>query len=164
MKKIQSLGLLSAKIDPDDPLVPYREGVINYIMEESGKTSLPDLVLYMYVMYHPNWIPTKRRGAKTKWSEFLNCAVAAEVNALKDRKKNRKTVIDEMTVDPRWKKLIKESSKHPSENISCAEKDGKKLALYPLMVNARKFAVENDDLVRYYKHIDLEIRKAIKKD
>jgi hypothetical protein len=164
MKKTTSLSLLSAKTESNDPLVSYREGVINYIMEESGKTSLSDLVLYMYVMYHPNCIPTKKRGAKTKWNEFLNCAVAAEVNALKSRKKNRKTVIDEMTLDPRWKKLIKESSKDPSGNLSSAEKDGKKLALYPLMVNARKFAVENDDLVRYYKHIDLEIRKATKKN
>lgn len=164
MKKIQALGLLSTKTDSNDPLVSYREGVINYIMEESGKTSLSDLVLYMYVMYHPNCIPTKKRGAKAKWSEFLNCAVAAEVNILKNRKMNRKTVIDEMTLDPRWKKLIKKDSKDPFGNISSAEVDGKKLALYQYMVDARKFAVENDELDRYYKYVDLAIKKATQKN
>jgi hypothetical protein len=164
MKKIELRSLLDIGSESLNSLLIYKKGVVDLIRQESGMTNLSDLVLYMYMVYHPNWRPTKKRGAKIKWSEFLNCAIAAEVNGLKNRNRTRNSVIHEMSGDSRWSKLIKKDSKDPIGNISAAEKDGKKLALYPIMVKARKFAIDNDDLNRYYSHIDLAIKKAIKKN
>lgn len=164
MKKVEISGLLNAPTESTDPLLDYREGVIDLIRQESGLTDLSDLILYMYLVYHPNWTPQKRRGAKIKWSDFLNSAVAAEVHALKSKHKSRHSVIEDMACDPRWAKMIKKDSKSPFDNISGAEKDGKKLDLYKPMVSARKFAVDNNDLNRYYKYIDLAIQKALKKN
>ena len=166
MKPPKELGLLATQEELSGVIeewAKYKTFVTDAIKKESGLTRDIDLLLFVVHKYHPELRIKKKIGAKTKWSELLNCMVAVEIDSLKRLKVNRKTAIETLLEKPMWNKLVK-NSRDPYGLFHNADKAGRKSKLYPVAGKARKYSEVANALIEYQKDIEDLITEALKKN
>jgi hypothetical protein len=169
MKKPASLGLLASKQEINDSSKEYeryKKFIIEYVQQESGLSDPSELVVYLAETYHadPKIRLKRKTGAKIKWSDYLNCAIAVEVDNLKIKNKTRSKALEILTTKSVWHKLIPKNSKDPFGLFDKADKAARNSKLYPQMVKARLFSESTNDLDSYYKSIESAIREVAKKN
>jgi hypothetical protein len=162
-------GLLASDQEIDQYLTEYakyKKYIIQHIQSESGLSDLSDLIVYLSETYHtdPKIRLKQKIGAKTKWSDWLNCSIAVEINHLRKQNITRIKALKALTNDPLWNKLIPKNSKDPQGLFDKADKAGKKLKLYPVMIKARLYSQEKNELDEYYESIESAIEEAVKKN
>lgn len=166
MKRPMKPGLLALKKEVrqyQKNLGIYKNHLIAHMQEESGLIAPQDLVMYLAEKYHPKYSVKQKVGAKTKWSDLLNCIVAVEIEALRDEFGTRKAAIDYLAVTAPWNKLTKDSN-DPSGLINKAVVVGKNSRFFSIVKKARLYAVHTGSLSSYQKdNVDL-IREALKKN
>jgi len=166
MKPPKKLGLLAMHGDLSEASkehARYETFVTDLIKKESGLTRDIDLLLFVAEKYHPKLRIKKKIGAKTKWSELLNCMVAVEIDSLKRLKMNRKTAIETLLEKPMWNRLVKKS-RDPYGLFDKADKAGRKSKLYLVAGNARKYSEVTNGLTEYQKDIEDLITDVLKKN
>jgi len=166
MKPPKKLGLLATQGDfsnASEEYARYETFVTDLIKKESGLTRDIDLLLFVAGKYHPKLRIKKKVGAKTKWSELLNCMVAVEIDSLKRLKMNRMTAIETLLEKPMWNKLVK-NSRDPYGLFNNADKAGRKSKLYPVAGKARNYFEVTNALTEYQKDIENLITEALKKN
>ena len=169
MKKPIPLGLLAGKQEIknyNEEYANYKKFMIEYIQQESGLADLSDLVVYLAETYHtdPKIRLKKKTGAKTKWSDYLNCVIAVEVDNLKIKNRTRLKSLEILTTKSPWNKLIPKNSKDPLGIFDKADKAARDSKLYPLTIKARLFSESTNDLDGYYKCIESAIKEVAKKN
>jgi hypothetical protein len=144
----------------------YKKYIIKHIQSESALSDLSDLIVYLSETYHtdPKIRLKKKTGAKTKWSDYLNCAVAVEVDNLKIKNRTRSKALEILITKSAWNKLIPKNSKDPFGLFNKADKAARNSKLYPQMVKARLFSESTNDLDGYYKCIESAIQEVAKKN
>ena len=166
MKPPKELGLLATQEELSGVIeewAKYKTFVTDAIKKESGLTRDIDLLLFVVHKYHPKLRIKQKIGAKTKWSELLNCVVAVEIDSLKHLKMNRKTAIETLLEKPMWDRLVK-NSRDPYGLFDKADKVGRKSKLYPAARGARKYSEVTNTLIEYQKDIEELIADALKKN
>ena len=88
MKKPDNLSLIdllrySAEdhLKYDISVAKYKEYILKSLVKEVGSSALFDIIFYLAEKYHPTLKVKHKRGAKTKWSEYLNAMIAVEVQS-----------------------------------------------------------------------------------
>jgi hypothetical protein len=166
MKKPIKPGLLATKKDVGQyqkDLNIYKSYLATLIHEESGLSSPQDLVMYLVEKYHPKYSIKQKVGAKTKWSDLLNCVIAVEIAALRAEFDTRQSTIDYIAATLPWKRLTKDS-RDPYGLINKAATTGKKSKFFKIVQKARLHAVATGTLSQYQKDNDDLIREALKKN
>ena len=166
MKKPAQPGLLAKNSEVKEyskQLASYKKEMLEVLRAESGLNDLQDLVVYLAEAYHPRLRIKQKVGAKTKWSDLLNCAVAVEVDILKKEYSTRKSAIENLTEMSPWKIIVR-NSKDPLGLFDKADKAGRKSKFYPVLKQARLYSITIDDLSNYQKTINSLVIDAVKKN
>ena len=166
MKPPKKLGLLAMHGDFSEAskeYARYETFITDLIKKESGLTRDIDLLLFVAEKYHPKLRTKKKVGAKTKWSELLNCMVAVEIDSLKRLKMNRKTAIEMLLEKPIWNRLVRDS-RDPFGLFDKADKVGRKSRLYSVARDAQKYSEVTNTLTEHQKNIEELITEALKKN
>ena len=169
MKKPAPIGLLASNQEINNSAkehAKYKQFIIEYMQQESELSDPSELVVYLAETYHtdPKIRLNKKTGAKTKWSDYLNCAIRVEVDNLKNKNITRSKAFEILTKKSPWNKLIPKNSKDPNEIFGKADQAARKSKLYPVMVRARLFSESTNDLESYYKNIESAIKEVAKKN
>lgn len=162
-KKPRGIGLLATHEEVEIYLQnhrQYKKNVIEYLLDKYSMDSMENLVLYMAETFEQDFIIHKKRGAKTKWNELLNCLVAHEIQTIKSFGISQKTAIYELLGQPRWQTLVKYSIDQHGL-ISKANKAGKKSKFFSSILKYHKFLKITNTLDEWNRLIDSYIEEAM---
>jgi hypothetical protein len=110
----------------------YIEKMFDTILRESKVKTLPEVLIYLCETYHPDFIIKEKRGAKTKWSDYLKAILAVDLDVRKKKHKQIKAAIIELCDDKYWSKMFIDN-KSPLELIRLIAKGGKSNMHYKLV-------------------------------
>lgn len=162
-KKPKEVGLLATHQEIELYLhqdSKYKKDAVEYLLNKYAIDSLENLIIHMAEMYEQEFIIHKKRGAKTKWSELLNCLVAHEIQDIKSTGISQKTAIYELLTHSRWQSLVKKSIDQHGL-ISKANKVGKKSRFFSSVTNYHKFLKQTHNLDEWNQLIDSYIKEAM---
>lgn len=138
----------------------YKKSVIEYLLDKYSMDSMENLLLYMAETFEQDFVIHKKRGAKTKWKELLNCLVAHEIQNIKSLGTSQKTAIYQLLSQPRWQTLVKNSTDQHGL-ISKANKVGKKSKFFTSVDKCHKFLKHTNRIDDWNELIDSHIKEAI---
>jgi hypothetical protein len=143
MKKPNNLSLadllrFSAKDhqEHDIAVARYKEYVLRTLIEEVNSSEPFEIIFYLAEKYHPKLKLKHKRGAKTKWADYLNAMIAVEVQSHRDSGLLLKEAVWKVSKENRWKSLFKKTSDKGIGLINKAYKNGKKLDTYPIALKS----------------------------
>ena len=116
----------------DIAVAKYKEHVLKALIEEVGSSAPFDIIFYLTEKYHPILKVRNKRGAKTKWSSYLNAMIAVEVQAHRDNGLMLKEAVWKVSKENRWKALFRKTSDKGIELVNKAYKSGKKSDSYSI--------------------------------
>lgn len=166
MKKPTQPGLLADKAESRDyrkQYSTYKKELLEVLTAESGLSDPKDLAVYLAESYHPRLRIKQKVGAKTKWGDFLNCAVAVEIDLQRTELCTRKSALESLVDKSPWRNLVI-GSKDPYGLLDKADKVGRKSNFYPILKQAYLYSAKINDIENYQKTIDGLINDAIKKN
>lgn len=141
----------------------YKKELLAVLSAESGLSDPHDLVVYLTELYHPRLRIKQKVGARTRWSDYLNCAVAVEVDFLRVELSTRKSAIESLVDTLPWEKLVT-NSKDPFGLFDKADKAGRKSKFYQILKQARLYSIKINDLPSYQKTVNSLVADALKKN
>lgn len=162
-KKPKEIGLLATHEEVEIYLqnyCQYKKNVIEYLLDKYSMDSMENLLLYMAETFEQDLIIHKKRGAKTKWNELLNCLVAHEIQKIKNLGISQKTAIYQLLSQPRWQTLVKNSTDQHGL-INKANKVGKKSKLFSSVVKCHKFLKHTNCIDDWNELVDSHIKEAM---
>lgn len=122
----------------DATLIEYRKAQNKYIKKmfdavfsESKAKTIPDVLIYLCETYHPDFKIKKKRGAKTKWSDFLKAILAVDLDARKKKHKQIKAAIIDLYEDACWSKMFI-GVNSPFELVKLIANEGKSNAYFKI--------------------------------
>jgi hypothetical protein len=166
MKKPTQPSLLADKTEARDyrkQYSSYKKELLEVLKAESGLSDPKDVVIYLAESYHPILRIKQKVGAKTRWGDFLNCAVAVEIDLLRNELSTRKSALESLVDKSPWRKLVI-NSKDPYGLFDKADKAGHKSKFYQILKQAYLYSAKINDLASYQKTVDSLINDAIKKN
>lgn len=162
-EKPKAIGLLATHEELEIYLQnhhQYKKNVIQHLLDKYSMDSIENLLLYMAETFEQDFIIHKKRGAKTKWNEMLNCLVAHEIQIMKGLGMSQKTAIYQLLSQPRWQTLVKNSIDQHGL-ISKAYKAGKKSKFFSVVVKCHKFLKHTDHIDDWNELVDSHIKEAM---
>jgi hypothetical protein len=138
----------------------YKEKLISDLLSTYEARTLEDLIVVLCEKFHPSYIEKNKRGAKTKWNEYLCALLAFEIKRKMNEGKLKKTAIYEIVRDPLWCKLGK-NSKDIFGLFAKAEKSGSKSNFYPVIKDYYSHLEYKSELHEWSDLLQSTIKKAI---
>jgi hypothetical protein len=163
MKKPKPVGLLALNEEIKESYFlheKYKEELISELLRTYEARTLEDLIVVLCEKFHPSYIEKNKRGAKTKWNEYLCALLAFEIRRKMNEGKLKKTAIYEIVRDPVWCKLGK-NSKDIFGLFAKAEKSGSKSKLYPVIKNHYSYLEYKNELHEWSGLLQSTIQEAI---
>lgn len=106
----------------------YINKMFDAIFRESKAKTIPEVLIYLCETYHPNFKIKKKRGAKTKWNDYLKALLFVDLENRKKRHKQSKNAIYELIDDEIWGKMFEKNDSRESSValVKLIAKQGKK--------------------------------------
>lgn len=171
MKKPNSLTLADLlrftaedRRNHDIKVAKYREFVLASLIKEVGSSAPYEIIFHLAEKYHPTLKVKHKRGAKTKWGDYLNAMIAVEVQAHRDSGLLLKEAIWKVSKENRWKALLKGASDKGLALINKAYKNGKKLDSYSLALKFFKLNDVDDPLFNWDETALRMVNRALNKN
>ena len=164
MNKPPKIGLLATKqeiITLATFQQNYELKVIQSLLNEYQVNTIQSLVICLAEKFHPDFLSKHKRGAKLKWSEYLNALLAFEVDREKCRTSLRKTAILKVLEEPQWSQLAR-NSKDKFELFSKADKHGRNSKIYPCIEKHYKYLEITNQLDEWEDIVKSTIYSALK--
>ncbi len=171
MKKPDNLSLIdllrySAEdhLKYDISVAKYKEYILKSLVKEVGSSALFDIIFYLAEKYHPTLKVKHKRGAKTKWSEYLNAMIAVEVQSHRNAGLLLKEAVWKVSKENRWTNLFKKTSDKGVQLINRAYKNGKKSKSYEIAFKSYKLSKEGDPLFKWDETASRMVKRALSQD
>lgn len=148
----------------DTKVAKYREFVLTSLIKEVGSSEPFEIIFHLGEKYHPTLKVKHKRGAKTKWGDYLNAMIAVEVQYHRDSGLLLKEAIWKVSEENRWKVLLKNTSDKGLALIDKAYKNGKKLDSYSLALKCFKLNNLGDPLFNWDETASKMVKRALNKD
>lgn len=148
----------------DEEVAKYQLYVLKRVCEEAQSKDLIEIIFYLTEKFHPTLKIRHKRGAKTKWAEFLNAMIAVEVQSNRDSGILLKEAIWKVAKENRWKALIKNTSDEGYGLINRAYKNGKKNKSYIVAKKAYALSEKGEKPFNWDETARNTVKKALSKD
>jgi len=139
----------------------YISKMFEVVIRESKAKTISEIVIYLCETYHSDFKIKKKRGAKTKWSDYLKALIAVDLDIRKKHHKQTKNAIYELIEDDIWGKLFEKNDSRESSValVKLMAKQGKKNAF-------TKFAQlvyedSNSKKPKFVQNWNLEIKEQV---
>ena len=102
----------------------YISKMFEVVIRESKAKTISEIVIYLCETYHSDFKIKKKRGAKTKWGDYLKAILAVDLEARKKSHKQVKKAIIELYEDKYWSKMFI-GNNSPFELVKVIATEGK---------------------------------------
>ncbi len=139
----------------------YISKMFEVVIRESKAKTISEIVIYLCETYHPDFKIKKKRGAKTKWSDYLKALVAVDLEIRKRRHKQTKNAIYELIDDDIWKKMFEKNGSRESSValVKLMAKQGKKNTFTKFAQLVYEDSISKEP--KFVKNWNLEIKKQV---
>lgn len=148
----------------DEEVARYQLHILNTLSEEAQSKDAIEIIFYLAEKYHPDLKVRNKRGAKTKWSQYLNAMVAAEVEAHRGQGISVKESVWKVAQEIRWRALVKNTKDKGYELINKAYKSGKNNPSFKLAQKEYELSKQGVKLFNWDEAAKKMVEKALFKD
>ena len=139
----------------------YIKEMFDTVIRESKAKTISEIVIYLCETYHPNFKIKRKRGAKTKWNDYLKALLFVDLDIRKKRYKQTKEAIIELIDDENWKKMFEKNDSRESSValVKLIAKQGKRTTYTRFSQLVYEDSISKKP--KFVKNWDLEIKKQV---
>lgn len=136
----------------------YIEKMFDAVFRESKAKTIPEVLIYLCETYHPDFKIKKKRGAKTKWGDYLKAILAVDLDARKKKHKQVKAAIIDLYEDECWSGMFI-GNNSPFELVKVIANEGKSNMYFKFA--KLLFEDSQSQKPKFVKDWRLEIKKEV---